>query len=197
LIAVSKGGVEFRGAALLVLAAAVVQGVYHTAQKPLLGRYTGFEVTVYAMWSGTLLVLPWSGALVRSLPHASAGAIGAAVFLGVAPSAIGFLTWAYGVARVEISEATAGLYLVPVVAIVSAYLWLGEVPGLLAIVGGAVALLGVVAAGAGQRTGERSGERRRRERPGRVHEVAVGRHPEVVRRHAPAGGEQRGGGRMR
>jgi len=30
----------------------VLQGVFHTAQKPLLARYTGFEVTAYAMLGG-------------------------------------------------------------------------------------------------------------------------------------------------
>src|ERR1700733_12818217 len=44
-------GLGFGVAALVVLAAAVVQGIFHTAQKPLLGRYTGFEVPVYALWA--------------------------------------------------------------------------------------------------------------------------------------------------
>jgi hypothetical protein len=74
LIAVSHGGVQFGTAALIVLAAAVARGVYHTAHKPLLSRYTGFEVTVYADVAGTLFVLPWSPALVRALPHAGTAA---------------------------------------------------------------------------------------------------------------------------
>jgi drug/metabolite transporter (DMT)-like permease len=150
-IAVSHGGVHFGAAALIVLAAAVVQGIYHTAHKPLLARYTGFEVTVYAMWAGTLLVLPWSPALVRALPHADGAALAAAVFLGIAPSALGFLTWAYAVARVDISYATASLYLVPAVAVVTAFVWLGETPSPLELVGGAVALAGVVLANTGAR----------------------------------------------
>jgi hypothetical protein len=74
LIAVSHGGVQFGTAALIVLAAAVARGVYHTAHKPLLSRYTGFKVTVYADVAGTLFVLPWSPALVRALPHAGTAA---------------------------------------------------------------------------------------------------------------------------
>jgi hypothetical protein len=74
LIAVSHGGVQFGTAALIVLAAAVARGVYHTAHKPLLSRYTGFEVTVYADVADTLFVLPWSPALVRALPHAGTAA---------------------------------------------------------------------------------------------------------------------------
>ena len=66
LIAVSHG-LGFGTSALIVLAAAVLQGIFHTAQKPLLARYTGFEVTAYAMWAGTVFVLPWTGSLVRAL----------------------------------------------------------------------------------------------------------------------------------
>ncbi len=151
LIAVSHGGLHFGVAALLVLAAAAVQGTYHAAQKPLLARYTGFEVTTYAMWAGTLLILPWSPALVHHLPRAGVGAWAAVAFLGVICSALGFVSWAYAVARVEISYATACLYLVPAVALVIAFVWLGETPTRLELLGGGVALLGVMAANTGRR----------------------------------------------
>src|SRR5690242_15933873 len=73
LIAASHG-LGFGVSALVVLAAAVLQGVFHTAQKPLLARYTGFEVTAYAMWAGTVFILPWTGSLLRTLPHAGGAA---------------------------------------------------------------------------------------------------------------------------
>ncbi len=84
--------------------------VFHTAQKPLLRRYTGFEVTAYAMWAGTLFVLPWTGSLLRVLPRASGQGIVAAVFLGVAPSAVGFVLWAYAMARMDVGQVTTSLY---------------------------------------------------------------------------------------
>lgn len=145
-IAVSHG-LRFGSSALIVLAAAVLQGVFHTAQKPLLGRYSGFEVTAYAMWAGTVFILPWTGSLLRALPQAGGAALGSAVFLGVAPSAIGFVLWAYAMARMDVGQATTGLYLVPAAAIVISLVWLGQAPGPAELAGGAIALAGVALAG--------------------------------------------------
>ena len=144
-IAVSHG-LGFGTSALIVLAAAVLQGIFHTAQKPLLARYTGFEVTAYAMWAGTVFILPWTGSLLRALPHAGGAAIGSAIFLGVAPSAAGFAAWAYAMARMDVGRATLSLYLVPATAIGISLVWLGQVPGPVELAGGAVALGGVILA---------------------------------------------------
>ena len=146
-IAVSHG-VGFGAAALVVLAAAVVQGVFHVAQKPLLRRYSGFEVTVYAMWAGTVFILPWAGTAVVALPRAGAPAIEAAVFLGVAPSAVGFVLWACAMSRMTVGQATLSLYLVPAAAIVISLVWLSQVPGPVELAGGAIVLGGVILASA-------------------------------------------------
>jgi drug/metabolite transporter (DMT)-like permease len=53
-------GLAFGAASVIVLAAAVVQAVYHVVSKPLLARYSGFEVTAYAMWAATVFLLPFT-----------------------------------------------------------------------------------------------------------------------------------------
>jgi drug/metabolite transporter (DMT)-like permease len=139
-------GLSFGVSALIVLAAAVLQAIFHTAQKPLLARYTGFEVTAYAMWAGTVFILPWTPSALRVLPHASGQAIAAAIFLGIAPSAAGFVLWAYATARTDVGRVTLSLYLVPAAAILIALAWLAQVPGPVELAGGAVALAGVIVA---------------------------------------------------
>ena len=123
-----------------------MQGTFHAAQKPLLGRYTGFEVTVYAMWAGTLFVLPLTGALVHTLPRAGNSAILAAAFLGLVPSAAGFVLWAYAMARTAVGQLTTSLYLVPAAAIAISFVWLRQLPSVVELAGGAAAIVGVIVA---------------------------------------------------
>ncbi|HEY3753240.1 MAG TPA: DMT family transporter [Pseudonocardiaceae bacterium] len=138
------GGAGYSTAAWAVLAAALVQGVYHLSAKPLLRRYTGVEVACYAMWAGTVFLLPLAPAAVHGLLTAPASATTAVVHLGPLPSAVGFVVWGYAVARNSVATATAALYLVPVVALLAAYVWLGEIPGRLDLVGGLVSIGGVL-----------------------------------------------------
>jgi drug/metabolite transporter (DMT)-like permease len=189
LIAASHG-LGFGTSALIVLAAAVLQAIFHTAQKPLLTRYTGFEVTAYAMWAGTVFVLPWTGSLLRALwgpgAHAGGAAIGSAVFLGLAPSAAGFVLWAYAMARTDVGRVTVSLYLVPAAAIGISLVWLGEVPGPAELIGGAIALAGVVlASGMGSRVAagdEERGGGQADGRPGQQDQQGPARGEQVRRR---------------
>jgi multidrug transporter EmrE-like cation transporter len=85
-------------------------------------------------------------------PRASSGTIATPSPAATqAASAIGFVTWAYACARVDVSVAAATLYAVPVVAFSAGWLWLGERPAALALVGGAVALAGVAVVARGGR----------------------------------------------
>lgn len=137
------GGVTLSAGAMLVLAAAVCQAAYFVVQRPLLERYSAFQVTAWAMWAGTALSIPWGLALPARVAAAEASATLAVVWLGVAASALGFVTWAYAAARVEVRVAASTLYLVPPVAMTIGWVWLGETPAALSLAGGALVLAGV------------------------------------------------------
>ncbi|HEY2671710.1 MAG TPA: DMT family transporter [Rugosimonospora sp.] len=138
-----NGSVVLSASALAVLAAAVVQGVYHFASKPLLRRYTGREVACYAMWTGTALLVPFAPATLHAVASAPASATLSGVYLGLLPSALGFVVWGYAVARLPIAASTAALYLIPPVTLAVAYVWLGEVPHPIELVGGLISICGV------------------------------------------------------
>ncbi|MEU7898621.1 DMT family transporter [Nonomuraea sp. NPDC049152] len=143
-VTLADGLSGFSAASLAVLAAAVVQGVYHFASKPLLRHYTGLEVATYAMVAGTIFALPLVPATVGAALAAPASALASAAFLGLLPSALGFVIWGYAVARLPLSASTAALYLVPAVALVVSFVWLGEAPHPVELIGGAVTIAGVI-----------------------------------------------------
>ncbi len=144
LIAVAGGGgIALEQGALLVLGAAAVQAAFFLAQKPLLRRYGSLELTTWAMALGALMALPFAPGLPAAIGSAPAEALLAVLFLGVGASAVGFVTWAYACARVDVSVAAATLYAVPVVAFGVGWVWLGEQPAVVAVAGGFVALFGV------------------------------------------------------
>ncbi|MFD6081695.1 DMT family transporter [Streptomyces hydrogenans] len=144
IVSMAKGAGGFTASALVVLAAAVVQGVYHVATKPLLRHYTGLEVATYAMTAGAVLALPLAPATWHAALRAPADALVSVLYLGLLPSALGFVIWAYAVARLPLAVSTAALYLVAPVALLVSFLWLGEVPHLIELVGGAVSIAGVI-----------------------------------------------------
>ncbi|MFF5900859.1 DMT family transporter [Streptomyces argenteolus] len=144
IVSMAKGPGGLSVSALVVLAAAVVQGVYHVATKPLLRHYTGLEIATYAMVAGTVFALPLAPATWHAALHAPADALAWALYLGLFPSALGFVIWGYAVARLPLAASTAALYLVPPVALCIAFVWLGEVPHFIELVGGAVSVAGVI-----------------------------------------------------
>ena len=145
IMALGEGdGLRLSGNALLIVTAALCFALFIVLQKPLLRRYSGFELTCYAMWAGTIVALPLVPALVGNLSSAGGRSILAVLFLGVGPSAIGFATWAYALSRFAVGTTANALYLLPIVAVSSGWLILGEQPHLTALAGGAIALTGVV-----------------------------------------------------
>jgi len=145
LIALSGGrGLHFTPGALLILLAATVAAVYSILSKQLLRRHAALEFTCYSIWAGTLPLLVFLPGLLRRLPVAAEQATFAVIYLGIFPGAIAYVLWNHALARMPASLLSSFLYLSPVLASPVAWVWLGGVPALLTLVGGAIAILGVI-----------------------------------------------------
>jgi drug/metabolite transporter (DMT)-like permease len=144
--ATSDQGVAASWGALLCVAAAVFYAVGVVAQKPVLTRVSPLQVTWLACMFGAVVCLPFAFTLRDQLPDAPASSIGWMVYLAIAPMATGFLTWGYALARTTAGRMGSITYLVPPIAILLGWLLLGETPPELALVGGAICLVGVFVA---------------------------------------------------
>lgn len=133
---------DLLGVAFAVLAA-VTYAVGVLAQKPVLRRLPALQVTWLACTIGALACLPYTPLLVRETWAASPGQVTGLVYLGLVPTALAFVTWAYALARTDAGRLGVTTYLVPPLTIVAGWLLLGEVPVAMALVGGAVCLMGV------------------------------------------------------
>lgn len=148
LIVLADGSADLSSAfsvyALFIVVAAVATSFFAVLQRPMFERYRPIEVAAFATWLGTGPMLVFLPGLGGALGNAGSGAIWAAVYNGVLPSAVAYTIFAYALSKAPVTVVTAFLYLVPVFGLVSAWLLLSEVPPLLTYVGGAIAISGVV-----------------------------------------------------
>ena len=139
-----SGGIEVNLGALLVLCAAFCQSLYFVLQKPLLRKYNVFTIVCYSLWIGTIPLLVFIPGLFEAIVAAPVSSTLAVVYLGVFPAAIGYACWSYVLSKMTASRAATYLYLVPAISIAIAYVWLNELSSWVSLVGGSLALGGVL-----------------------------------------------------
>lgn len=149
LVVAGGAGVELGGSSLegdlLMAAAALGWAGYTVGSRDMIRKYGPLRTTTWTLAVGAvglvLLGIPDLAALeYRSV---SATAWVGVVYAGVFALSVAYLLWYRGVQRIGSSRTAAYSNLVPVVALLVAWGWLGEVPSVLQWVGAAVILGGI------------------------------------------------------
>jgi drug/metabolite transporter (DMT)-like permease len=155
----TSSGFTFEPAVMILLAAAFVQAIYFTMQKPLVDRYGARSTTTWTVWSGTAFLLPVFPSALRAVGRAPWEATLSVVYLAVVPTVIGYAAWAFVVSHAPVGRLTALLYFVPPTATLIGWFLLGERPTLLGIGGGCLAIAGVTIVNLRTRLKPRAGRR--------------------------------------
>lgn len=135
--------VGFDPYALLVLVSALAAATYFVWQKTFFARYRAPEVTAFATWGGTLPMLAFLPGIGADAADAGVSLL-AATYLGVFPSAVAYSLLAFALSRTPVTVVSVYLYAIPVLALIFSWLLLAEVPSLLTLTGGAIAIGGIV-----------------------------------------------------
>lgn len=147
LVVITSGKrVAFQPMAAWVLISVLVCAIFFVGQKPLFGRNNVIGVTAFAFFAGTLGAVPFGLHLPRALVAAPWTHIAALIYLGVAPTFLGYLAWNAALRRAPTSQVSSFIYFSPPIAVLIGWAWLGEKPGWLTLVGGAITVGGVALA---------------------------------------------------
>lgn len=142
-VATSEHGLDSAAGALLCVGAAAAYAIAVVIQKPLLERSSGLVITFLACAVATVACLPFTPSLLHDAGRAPASSVAWMIYLGLVPTATGFVAWAYALARTSAGRLGAFTYLVPPLAVLLGWLVLSETPPLLALLGGLLCLGGV------------------------------------------------------
>jgi drug/metabolite transporter (DMT)-like permease len=128
---------------ILILGAALSSAIQTLINKALTKRYHALDVTTWAIWIGTLGLLPFSHDLPEAWGRLSTNGLLHLIFLGVVPAALCYTLFAWVLTRVPIATAMSSVYAIPVFSLIFGWSMLGEQPTALTLIGGAVTIIGV------------------------------------------------------
>ena len=133
---------------LLMIGASLSWAVYTVGSRGFIERYGSVQFTAWTLWTGAigLCIIGLPAVLRTDLGAISAGAWFGVLYAGALSIGVAYLIWYYGVRLIGNTRTAAYSNLVPVVALVAAWLQLGEVPSPGQLAGAGVILTGLTLA---------------------------------------------------
>ena len=143
---------------LLMVVASVLWSIYTVAGRGPVAQYGALRMTTWTLYVGTpILVVLGLPSLARTeLSAVSPQAWAGVAYSGFLSIGLAYLLWYRGVQRLGNNRTAVYSNLVPVAALFTAWVWLGEIPAPLQLAGAGVILTGLTVARLGQSPGPSS-----------------------------------------
>ncbi len=141
-ITIGEGRIE---GDLLIIFAAAIWAVYTAVSGPMLAKTGPVFVTAWAMLFGAtfLSLIGISDIIEHDWLGMGIDVWAALLFTAVMGGALAFVGYSAGVSRIGMTKGMTYSFLIPLIAILTAYLFLGETLTLVQLSGGLIALFGV------------------------------------------------------
>ncbi|KMS87920.1 DMT family transporter [Prauserella rugosa] len=140
-VATTTGHLTVLGVVLSLVAALLYAGSVLLQKWQLTGG-DSYAVTLVGIAGATVACLPFAGELATELSAAPAASVWAVVYLGLFPTALAFNFWGYALKHIPAGVLSSSSLVVPALVVLLSWLTLGEVPPLLAVLGGVLCLTG-------------------------------------------------------
>jgi len=133
---------------LLMIGAAITWSAYSVGSRGMVQKYGSLPVTAWTLWVGSLglVILGLPSLLQTPFEQVSPFAWFGVGYAGILAIGLAYVLWYRGVQRIGNSRTAAYVNLTPVVALAVAWLWLGEIPQPLQLLGAVVVLTGLALA---------------------------------------------------
>jgi drug/metabolite transporter (DMT)-like permease len=128
---------------ILALSSAISWAVSNLIIKQKLQNCDKIQFTAWQMAIGAGALFLYSFCFENGQSHWSLMSIGYIIFSGIIASALAFVLWSYILTKIQASKASISLLMVPVVGIISSYLFLNESLKVSTLIGVLFVLLGI------------------------------------------------------
>ena len=130
---------------IYMLIGCVLLSLYNISQRYLTKKYSSFDVSMYSMLIGGILLVVYSPSSVRNIFSISFNSLIFIIYMSVFPSIISYFFWtkAFEIAK-HTTEVTSFMFVTPVLATLMGIIILGDIPKLSTLIGGVVIILGMI-----------------------------------------------------
>ena len=136
------GGADWSFWAVLIFGAAMCQALYFLLVRRLLDQMSPGMLTSLSTWIGAVMLLALAGPEIVHL-EMTAREVMLLLYLGIGPTAIGFLSWSHVLSTMSASSASSFLFLVPLSSLLMAWFMLDRLPPGVSFIGGAAIIAGL------------------------------------------------------